>query len=54
MNDMKGHVQLADVPTCELHAELIKRGGITAVFLGPEDEIKKVVRGPAWVIVNRD
>lgn len=54
MNDMTPHVRLSDVPTCELHSELIKREGVTAVFLGPDDEIKKTVRGPAWVIVNRD
>lgn len=45
---------LTNVPTCDLHAELILREGVEAVFLGPEDEIKKHVRGPAWVIVNRD
>lgn len=54
MNDMTSHVRLLEIPTCELHYELIKREGVTAVFLGPDDEIKKTVRGPAWVVVNRD
>lgn len=55
MNDMaKSVADLSDVPTCVLHAELIKREGVTAIFLGPEDRINKAVRGPAWVIVNRD
>ncbi|MDE4274767.1 BC1881 family protein [Phaeobacter gallaeciensis] len=45
---------LSEIPTCDLHDELIKREAVTATFLGPEDELKKVVRGPAWVIVNRD
>lgn len=51
---MKLDAPLEKVPTCKLHAELIKREGVSAVFLGPDDEIRKVVRGPAWVIVNRD
>lgn len=54
MNDMSPQVDLTKVTTCELHAELIKRDGVTAVFLGPDDRITKTVRGPAWVIVNRD
>ncbi|MGC9368819.1 MAG: BC1881 family protein [Paracoccaceae bacterium] len=54
MNDMYNTVRLSDVQTCELHAELIKREGVSAVFLGPKDEITKTVRGPAWVIVNQD
>lgn len=54
MNDMTPPLRLSDVPTSELHAELIKREGVTAVFLGPNDTLAKEVRGPAWVIVNRD
>lgn len=54
MSDMTPSLMLSDVPTYELHAELIRREGVSAVFLGPQDEIKKVVQGPAWVIVNRD
>lgn len=54
MNDMTPPVRLDEVPTCDLHAEFIKREGVSAIFLGPDDEIKKTVRGPAWVIVNRD
>ena len=54
MNAMTPTKTLADVPTVELHAELIRREGVTAVFLGPEERITRVVRGPAWVIVNRD
>lgn len=55
MNDIaKPAADLSDVPTCVLHAEIIKREGVTATFLGPEDQISKIVRGPAWVIVNRD
>ncbi len=55
MNDMSPQrIDLAGVPTVDLHRELMKREGVTAIFLGPEDEIKKTVRGPAWVIVNRD
>ena len=45
---------LSEVPTCDLHRELIRREGVEAVFLGPKDEITKTVRGPAWVVVNRD
>ncbi|UOA14489.1 BC1881 family protein [Sulfitobacter dubius] len=45
---------LAEIPTCELNEEIIKRAGVEAVFLGPEDRLVKVVSGPAWVIVNRD
>lgn len=47
-------IDLTNVPTCDLHKELIRREGISSVFLGPEDELRKVVSGPAWVIVNRD
>ena len=54
MNDMTPPARLEAISTSDLHNELIKREGVTAVFLGPEDEIKKTVRGPAWVIVNRD
>jgi hypothetical protein len=45
---------LSKVPTCALNAELIKREGVSSLFLGPDDEIKKVGRGPAWIVVNRD
>jgi hypothetical protein len=54
MNDMSPQVSLTDVPTCELNAELIKREGVHAVFLGPDDKITKSVQDSAWVIVNRD
>ncbi|MDE4176357.1 BC1881 family protein [Phaeobacter sp. PT47_59] len=54
VESIPGRADLSEIPTCDLHAELIKREGVTATFLGPEDELKKVVRGPAWVIVNRD
>ncbi len=47
-------VDLTEVPTCDLHQELIGRDGIEAIFLGPDDAITKAVRGPAWVIINRD
>ncbi|NDK36939.1 BC1881 family protein [Rhodovulum sulfidophilum] len=47
-------MSLSDVATCDLHNELIKREGVTAVFLGPDDKITKTVHGPAWIIVNRD
>lgn len=46
--------QLSTIPTCDLHRELIRREGVEAVFLGPNDKITKEVRGPAWVVVNRD
>lgn len=45
---------LADFSTKDLHEELIKRNGVDAICLGPEDRITKTVFGPAWVIVNRD
>jgi hypothetical protein len=54
MNDVSPHASLSDVPTSELNAELVKREGVQAVFLGPDDKITKSVRGPACVIVNRD
>ena len=54
MNDMAPPISLTDVATVDLHREIIKRDGVTAVFLGPKDEITKTVRGPAWVVVNRD
>ena len=54
MNDMTPPISLSDIATVDLHRELIKRDGVTAVFLGPKDEITKTVRGPAWVLVNRD
>ena len=54
MNDMSPTRSLADVPTCDLHEELIRREGVEAFFLGPKDQVTKHVRGPAWVIVNRD
>ena len=47
-------LRLSDVPTCELNAELIKRLGVQAIFLGPNDSLTKEFRGPAWIIVNRD
>ncbi|WP_417733329.1 BC1881 family protein [Roseovarius sp.] len=49
---LEKHLQAA--PTCALNAELLKREGVSAVFLGPEDKLTKVIQGPAWVIVNRD
>lgn len=54
MNDMTPQKMLTDVPTSEIHNELIRREGVSALFLGPEDKITKVVRGPAWAIINRD
>lgn len=45
---------LANIPTAELHAELIRRDGVRTVFLGPEDRLTHTVQGPAWVVVNRD
>jgi hypothetical protein len=55
MNDVaEVKADLSQVPTCDLHRELIKREGVEAFFLGPNDTITKEVRGPAWVIVNRD
>lgn len=51
---VNGGVSLGGFPTCELHRELLKRAGIDAVFLGPEDKITKTVKGPAWLIINRD
>lgn len=54
MNDMSRAQALKEVQTVDLHEELIRREGVEALFLGPEDEIVKHVRGPAWVIVNRD
>lgn len=55
MNEVvKANADLSKVPTCDLHRELINREGVEAVFLGPQDSITKTVRGPAWVIVNRD
>lgn len=49
-----GGASLRGIPTCKLHRELLQREGIDAVFLGPEDKITKTVKGPAWLIVNRD
>ena len=54
MNAQTSATSLTHVSTRDLHNELIKREGVTAVFLGPDDELKSVVRGPAWIIVNRD
>ena len=54
MNDMSPVSVLQDIPTCDLHKELIRREGVEALFLGPKDEMTKHVRGPAWVVVNRD
>ena len=55
MNDLSPHqTDLSQVQTCDLHRELVKREGVDAVFLGPDDKITKIVRGPAWIIVNRD
>jgi|TARA_R110002124_G_scaffold235667_1_gene400956 hypothetical protein len=54
MNDMTPTRSLADVSTCDLNQELIRRDGVEAIFLGPRDSITKEVRGPAWLIVNRD
>jgi hypothetical protein len=55
MNDVAAlKADLSQIQTCDLHRELIKREGVESVFLGPEDSITKVVRGPAWLIVNRD
>lgn len=51
---MKDTPDLSHVTTKDLQAELLRREGVTATFLGPKDEITKNVRGPAWVIVNRD
>jgi hypothetical protein len=45
---------LSQVSTRDLNAELARRDGVSAVFLGPDDELRRVVRGPAWVLVNRD
>lgn len=45
---------LADVETCDLNREMLRRDGVEAVFLGPEDRLTKTHFGPAWVIVNRD
>lgn len=54
MKDMTPPISLTDFATVDLHRELIKRDGVTADFLGPKDEITKTIRGPAWVVVNRD
>lgn len=54
MNDMAPQKMLADVPTSELNNEIVRREGVSALFLGPDDKITKVVRGPAWLIINRD
>lgn len=55
MNDMTPKkVDLSGIPTCDLNRELIRREGVQAVFLGPKDTLSNTVRGPAWVIVNRD
>lgn len=55
MNDLSlVTVDLSKVTTAELHQELIKREGVTATFLGPQDSLTQTVRGSAWVIVNRD
>jgi hypothetical protein len=55
MNDAaEVNADLSQIPTCDLHRELIKREGVSAVFLGPQDRITKTVQGPAWVIVNAD
>lgn len=47
-------INLDQVPTRDIMAELIRREGVSATFLGPYDEMSKVVHGPAWVIVNQD
>ncbi len=54
MNDMSPAQALHDVPTCELHRELIRREGVQAMFLGPDDKVTKTVQGPAWLVINRD
>jgi hypothetical protein len=51
---MKNDLDLTNVPTKDLQAEMLRREGVSAVFLGPKDEITRHVQGPAWVIVNRD
>ena len=54
MDDKLPTQALKEVETADLHDELISRKGVEALFLGPKDEIVKHVRGPAWVIINRD
>lgn len=55
MNDhFDAKPDLSQISTWDLHRELTKREGVEAVFLGPNDTITKTVRGPAWVVVNRD
>ncbi|WP_108813545.1 BC1881 family protein [Loktanella sp. Alg231-35] len=54
MQDSVIKIDLTNITTCELHRELLKREGVQSCFLGPEDKLFQVVRGPAWVIVNRD
>ncbi|WP_410056074.1 BC1881 family protein [Roseobacter sp. HKCCA0434] len=54
MNDITPPVQLAHTLTRDLNDELIKREGVNAIFRGPDDTITKTVRGPAWVLINRD
>jgi len=54
MNDMPPEKDLRDIPTCDLQQELNRRDGVQCVFLGPEDTLTKTVKGPAWVVINRD
>lgn len=49
-----GSINLDRVPTLDIMTELVRREGVSATFLGPYDELTKVVYGPAWIIVNQD
>ena len=45
---------LSAVATCHLHDELIRRPGVVAQFVAPDETYAMEVRGACWVIVNRD
>jgi hypothetical protein len=58
-------VDLSNVPTCELHAELARREGVEEIFLHVDQNCKINIRevgtsrahyvsGPARILINED
>lgn len=45
---------LSAVATCHLHDELIRRPGVVAQFVAPDETHAMEVRGACWIIINRD
>lgn len=58
---------LSNIPTCELHAELVKRSGVKEIIIGVDEELtmtrredtcrfeaQPTVTGPARILINED